>query len=476
MAANIVFILADDLGWRDLACFGSDFYESPNLDRLAGKGTRFTDGYAACPVCSPTRASALTGRYPARVGVTNYIDWGRKRHPLKGRVIDAPYVYELPKAEHNLARAMSAAGYRTWHVGKWHLGDPEFYPEQQGFDVNIGGCQWGMPLNGFFAPWGIPVIDDAHVPEGTYLDDWLTDRAIELIQQPSDQPFYLNLWYYAVHTPIHAHEQDIAYFREKAERMGIDTEPCFEERAYYPYSANRDQRVVHRTRQSDPVFAAMVFNLDRNVGRILDALETSGQAENTYTVFTSDNGGLSTGSWKAPTCNAPLANGKGWIEDGGTRVPYIVHGPGVQAGQACQEPVTTPDIYPTVLELAGLDPLPDQHVDGQSMAELLRGENAQRGPVFWHYPHYSNCGGHPGCSVRDGAYKFVREFDSGNEHLFNLAEDIGESDDLIAQLPDIADRLRDQLEAWLADVGAKIPQVNPDWSEDTYPTGCGPTV
>jgi len=473
---NILFILADDLGWRDLSCQGSDFYESPVLDRLAEEGVRFTDAYAACPVCSPTRASALTGRYPARVGVTNYIDWRRQRHPLKGQVIDAPYVYELPKSEYNLAQALGENGYRTWHVGKWHLGDPEFHPEKQGFDMNIGGNQCGMPIHGYFAPWKLPNLRGEDVPEGTYLDDWLTDRAIDLVQRPSDAPFFLNLWYYSVHTPIQAHGEDIRYFREKAESMGLNKENCFEEKDFYPYEERRHQRVPHRMRQSDPVYAAMIYNMDRNIGRVLDALRDTEKLDDTLVVFTSDNGGLSTNG-NAPTCNAPLANGKGWVEDGGTRVPLIVRHPrDANAGSVRDTPAITPDLYPTFLELAGMDPLPEQHVDGVSLAPLLRGAHLERGPIFWHYPHYSNCGGHPGCAVRDGDWKLTRLFDTGEKYLFNLREDIGETDNLLEKNPDKLRELAEALNHWLEDAGALFPAPNPDWSEDDHPPGCAPTV
>lgn len=473
---NILFILADDLGWRDLSCQGSTFHETPVLDCLAAEGSRFTDAYAACPVCSPTRASALTGRCPARVGVTNYIDWGRTRHPLKGKVIDAPYVYELPKSEYNYAKALKAGGYRTWHVGKWHLGDPDFYPEQQGFDLNIGGNQCGMPIHGYFSPWGLPNLPGDDVPEGTYLDDWLTDRAIELIREDRDEPFLLNLWYYAVHTPVHAHEADIQYFREKAKSMGLDTQPCFRDGACYPYEERKHERVPHRILQSDPVYAAMVYNLDRNVGRVLDALREAGKSDDTLVVFTSDNGGLST-SANAPSCNLPLANGKGWMEDGGTRVPLIVRYPeGNAAGTVQHEPTITPDFYPTFLELAGLDPLPEQHLDGVSLAPLLRGDSLRRGPIFWHYPHYSNCGGHPGCAVRDGDWKLSRRFDTGDSFLFNLREDIGETTNLLEKEPDKHRELSRALDHWLDDVGARFPAPNPDWSEADHPPGCAPTV
>ncbi len=469
---NIVFMLIDDMGWRDLGCYGSEFYESPNIDKLCEEGMKFTDAYAACPVCSPTRASLMSGKYPARVGVTNYIDWGRKHHPLKGRVIDAPYTYNLPLSEHSLASALKDEGYATWHIGKWHLGDDFSYPEKHGFDVNVGGCEWGMPINGYFAPWGLPVIDDSEIPEGTYLDDYLTDKAIDLIKN-ADGPFFLNMWFYAVHCPIHAKDEDIEYFRERAKRMGLDEKPFVDDEPYQ-YEKNYGRRIRRRTQQSSPEYAAMILNLDRNIGKLLDALKKKGVEDETVVMFTSDNGGLSTGG--APTCNFPLSKGKCWMEEGGTREPYIVRYPGiVKAGSVCDEPITSPDLYPTLLELAGVDLVPEQHVDGKSFAPLLRGEEMERGPVFWHYPHYGNAGGHPGSSVRLGDYKLIHFLDYDVLRLFNLKEDVGEERDLSDELPEKRDELFTLLKNWREDVGALLPQPNPDW-EERFAEGCSPTV
>ena len=474
---NVLFILIDDMGWRDLSCYGSTFYESPNIDRLFAEGMHFTDAYAACPVCSPTRASIMTGRYPARVGVTNYIDWQKKRHPLRGRVIDAPYIDHLPRSERSLAAALKDGGYAAWHVGKWHLGYADSYPEKHGFDVNIGGCEWGMPIHGHFSPWGLPNLPDENVPENTYLDDYLTDRAVDLLRnRDPGQPFYLNLSYYAVHAPVDAKEEDIQYFREKASRLGLDkAENVFREGDFHPYERSRDKRVVHRCIQSNPAFAAMVLNLDRNIGRVLEALSETGAADDTMIVFTSDNGGLSTSGKAPPTCNAPLAFGKGWVEEGGVREPLIVRWPGVvSAGSVCREPVTSPDFYPTILEACGRPLEPAQHVDGKSFMPALRGEPFERGPIFWHYPHYSNCGGHPGCSVRRGAYKLIEFFEDGHLELYDLCNDVGETKNLAGERPAIRDELLALLHEWQDDVGAVQMAPNPDWK--AYEEGVDPRV
>jgi len=458
---NIVFILIDDMGWRDLSCYGSTFYETPNIDRLAAEGVRFTDAYAACPVCSPTRASILTGRYPARVGVTNYIDWGHRMHPSKGRLIDAPYIDHLPLEEVCLARALKAGEYATWHIGKWHLGGPEFYPDRHGFDVNVGGCEYGMPIQGYFSPWNIPTLPDG--PRGEYLTDRLTNEAIRLIEQNDGRPFFLNLWYYSVHTPIQAPEEEVARFERKAKELGLDKIDPFEVGEHFPCEHKYHLRVTRRKLQSDPAYAGMVHRLDWNIGRLLDAIERVGQADNTIIFFTSDNGGLSTAEG-SPTCNAPLSEGKGWMYEGGTREPLIIKWPGViPGGTVCTAPVTSPDFYPTILEMAQLDLLPEQHCDGASMVPLLRGAQWDRGAMFWHYPHYGNQGGTPGCSVRLGDYKLIEFFEDGRQELYNLAEDIGEDTNLAGDDPSRTRELAEMLAAWRLEVQAKIPQPNPDY-------------
>lgn len=455
---NVLFILIDDLGWRDLACYGSSFYETPNLDRLAAEGMTFTDAYAACPVCSPTRASILTGRYPARVGVTNFIGGH-----ATGKLIDAPYIRQLPLEEYNLARALHAGGYATWHVGKWHLGESPYYPQHQGFDVNIGGCHMGHPHNGYFAPWNIEHLPDG--PDGEYLTDRLTDHAIHLIRShDGSKPFFLNLWHYAVHTPIQAKPEDIERFRQKARDLGLDTQPALVEGEPFPTEQKKHLRIKRRILQSDPAYAAMVWNLDWNIGRVVDALRETNQLDNTVILFTSDNGGLSTAEG-SPTCNHPLAEGKGWMYDGGTREPLIVRYPKlVQPGSTCGVPVTSPDFYPTLLDLAGLLPIPNQHCDGESLVPLLRGgDKIDRDAIFWHYPHYGNQGGTPACALRTGDWKLIEFFEDNRAELYNLRNDISEDHNLAADHPDLVHQLRTRLAHWRNQVQAKIPQPNPEW-------------
>ncbi len=466
---NILFILIDDLGWRDLTCYGSTFYETPNLDRLAAEGMRFTDAYASCPVCSPTRASLLTGKYPATVGITDWIDWTGQWHPQRGRLIEVPYLKGLPCSEVTVAQALREGGYRTWHVGKWHLGGPGHYPTDYGFEVNVGGCEWGMPQKGYFSPWSIPGMADA--APGTYLTDHLTDTAIDLIRQSDERPFFLHLSHYAVHTPIQAPPELVKKYEAKAKRLGLERIDPLRDGETFHTERMRDAVVKHRMLQSDLTYAAMMENLDTNIGRVLEALEDTGQAANTLVIFTSDNGGLATGGYwegeSAPTCNLPLQAGKGWMYDGGTREPYLVRWPGrVSPDSVCRTPITSPDLYPTLLEAAGLPLRPEQHVDGVSFLPALGGAaDFNRGPLFWHYPHYGNQGGTPGCSIREGDWKLIEFFEDGSLELYDLSGDLGETRNLAAEQPEIAGRLHARLVAWRQRVEAKIPQPNPEWKE-----------
>ncbi|MBD3182308.1 sulfatase-like hydrolase/transferase [Candidatus Poribacteria bacterium] len=455
---NFVFILIDDLGWKDLACCGSEFYLTPNLDKLRDEGVRFTNAYASCPVCSPTRASIMTGKYPATVGVTNYIA-GNER----GKVIGAPYTKHLPLEEKSLASALKDGGYNTWHVGKWHLGGEPYWPEKHGFDINVAGCHWGMPSKGYFSPWGNPKLEDG--PEGEYLTDRLTDEAIKLIENNDGNPFYLNMCYYSVHIPIQAKQDRIEKHTQRVKDMGLDKEKTFEEGEFFPCEHKKDRHVIRRLIQSDPKYAAMIDSLDENIGRLIKAIEDSDQKDNTVIVFTSDNGGLATAEG-SPTCNAPLSEGKGWMYEGGTREPLLISWPEViEPGSTCDIPVTSPDFYPTFLEIAGLDLIPQQHCDGVSILPLLKGNNSlDRDAIFWHYPHYGNQGGSPGCSVRCGDYKLIEFFEDGKLELYNLVEDEKEDNNLAQDMPQKTKELHEMLVDWRESVNARIPEPNPDYN------------
>lgn len=449
---NLVLILIDDLGWRDLGCTGSDFYETPHIDALAAQGVWFTDAYAASSVCSPSRASMLTGKHPTRVGITDWIGG----HGV-GALADVPYLHALPENEYSVARALRDAGYRTWHVGKWHLGDGRSAPTRHGFDLNIGGSHVGHPPS-YFSPYGLGGLTDG--PAGEYLTDRLTDEAIALIESADDRPFFLNLWHYAVHTPIQSPPALIDKYEAKLN--GRDVAGDIVEGEEMTAWHLRGRRVRRRIAQSDTGYAAMIENLDDNIGRLMDALRRTGKADDTIIVFTSDNGGLSTAEG-SPTCNLPLREGKGWIHDGGTRVPLIVVDPRVEGSGRTSDAITsTPDIYPTLLELAGLDALPAQHIDGTSLARVVRDEPGHVAPpVYWHYPHYANQGGKPTVAVRHGALKLVRDLETGVQRLFDIAADPGETTDLAASGPDSVAELAAGLDAWLLDVGAILPRRNP---------------
>ena len=464
MQPNIILILIDDMGWRDLGCYGSTFYETPNLDRLAADGMLFTDAYAACPVCSPTRASLMTGKYPATLGITDWIDWAGAIHPARGKLIDVPYLKELPLTEETIATTLRKGGYATWHVGKWHLGDHGHHPEDHGFDRNIGGCKLGSPVPGdYFSPYAVPGLADA--PDGEYLTDRLTDEAIRLIADHDyTQPFFLNFWHYAVHTPIQAKQAEIDKYVAKAKALGLDLIEPFAEGDFFPTEHKKHLHIQRRLLQSDPVYAAMVENLDWNIGRLLESLAKQGIADNTVVIFTSDNGGLATAEG-SPTCNAPLAEGKGWMYEGGTREPLLIKWPGViKPGSRCEVPVTSPDFYPTLLAMAGL-PLPQPAaIEGVDFTALLQGAAAlDRAAIFWHYPHYGNQGGTPGSAVRSGDYKLIEFFEEARLELYNLRTDLSEEHNLVAEEPQITAQLHHLLRDWRAAVEAKLPAPNPDY-------------
>jgi len=450
---NIVFILADDLGWSDLTTYGSSFYETPNLDRLAAQGVRFTQAYAACSVCSPTRASLLTGRYPARLGLTDWIP-GRPDRPDQ-KLARAPLLNQLPLEEVTLAEVFRAAGYRTGFIGKWHLGeDAKYFPDQQGFDVNIAGCGKGHPPS-YFSPYGISTLADG--PAGEHLDDRLTYEAIKFVGEAAakGQPFLLYLSHYAVHTPLQAKPELIAKYQAKLAAHAMPA-PAI---AQHPQDGNT--RVV----QSHPTYAAMVESLDTSVGRLVAKLDELGLRENTIVVFTSDNGGLSTAEG-SPTSNLPLRAGKGWAYEGGVREPLIVSWPRhLPAGRTSDAIVTSPDFFPTLLDLAGLPAEPRLHADGASFAPGLRDPAVRPAdrPIYWHYPHYSNQRGRPNSAMRDGRWKLIEWLETGRMELFDLSADPGEAHDLAAEHPDTIAALGAKLNAWRTSVGARMPTPNPNY-------------
>lgn len=451
---NVIFILMDDLGWTDLTCYGSSFYETPNLDRLAAQGMRFTSAYAACNVCSPTRASIMTGKYPARLGLTDWIP-GRSDNPQQKLNRPVP-LDRLPLAELTLAEAFKQGGYTTAFIGKWHLGGEGFLPQDQGFDLNIGGNSRGSPPS-YFPPYNLPGLPDG--PKEEYLTDRLTDEALKFMAREQSRPFLLYLSHYAVHNPQQAKPGLVEKYRAKLARRTPAAGPELRP------EGDRQNRQV----QNQPVYAAMVESMDDSVGRIMRQLAALGLERNTVVVFTSDNGGLST-SEGLPTSNLPLRAGKGWHYEGGVREPAIVSWPGVtQPGSTCDAPLISTDYYPTLLEITGLPARPQQHVDGVSFVPLLKGGTRPERPLFWHYPHYSNQGGRPGGAVRLGSYKLIEWFEDIRVELFDVTKDIGEQRDLAATMPQKVAELRGLLHRWRATVGARMPVPNPDYDPNAPP-------
>ncbi|MBM4020125.1 MAG: sulfatase [Planctomycetes bacterium] len=443
MRVNLVFILMDDLGQRDLGCYGSTFYETPNLDRLAAQGMRFTSAYAACPVCSPTRASIMAGKYPARLNLTNYIAGMRK-----GKLIPPEYLLYMPLEEFTLAEAFKEAGYATCFIGKWHMGGEPYGPDKQGFDVKIASTAGGAPRS-YFSPYNLKDLADG--PPGEYLTDRLTDEALKFLDSAKDKPFLLYLSHYAVHIPLQAKKDVTVRYEAKAAALPPQ-EPRF-----LP-----EGDVQARQVQDHPVYAAMVQSMDESVGRVMRKLDELGLADRTAVIFMSDNGGLSTAEG-TPTSNVPLRAGKGWLYEGGIREPLIIKWPGVtRPGSTCVAPVTSTDFYPTMLEMAGLPPRPGQHCDGVSIVPLLKGGQAlPRKAIFWHYPHYSNQGGGPSGAVRAGDLKLIEFYEDGRAELYNVRDDIGEKNDLAARMPERAAELKAMLADWRKEVGAKMPAPAP---------------
>lgn len=444
---NIVFFLADDLGWRDLGCFGSTFYETPNLDGLAATGMKLTGAYAACPVCSPTRASILTGKYPPRTGITDYIHPGGGNQPenwrRKTKLLPAPYRDHLALDEVTLAEALRAKGYATFFAGKWHLGREGHWPEDQGFDVNVGGIEHGGPYGGkkYFSPYGNPRLPDG--PDGEHLPDRLAAEACAFLERNRDRPNFIYLSFYSVHTPLMARRDLEEKYTAKRGRLGVAEE----------WGRERGRKV--RLVQGHAVYAGMVEALDLAVGKMLDKIDALGLTGDTAVFFTSDNGGLST-SEGHPTSNLPLRGGKGWMYEGGIREPTIVRVPGVtRPGSSTGGYLTSTDFLPTVLEIAGVDRAPRS--DGMSFLPLLRGGEWERGPIFWHYPHYGNQGGAPSGAVRDGRWKLIEWYEDGALELFDLEADPGEASNLAAARPRKAAALKTALSTWRQEVGAIMP-------------------
>lgn len=467
-STNVVFILVDDLGYMDVGFNNPQtFYETPHLNTLAADAVRFSAAYAACPVCSPTRSSILTGQYPARTRNTDYFGGPNGREILpedpkdltgadwknagKRPVLPAPYLNHLSTDHTTLAEALKAKGYATMHAGKWHLGGEGSLPTDHGFDINLGGTHGGGPgQKGYFSPYNNPHLPDG--PKGEHLPDRLATEVAKFITAHKQDPFFVYLPFYSVHTPLAGRPDLVEKYEAKRKQLGL--------KASFAPEPPRENRTV----QEHAVYAAMVDAMDQAVGKVLKALEDNGLREDTIVVIFSDNGGLST-SEGSPTCNLPYRAGKGWTYEGGVREPLLVSWPGhAKGGTTCDAPVISTDFYPTLLELLGLDPMPNQHVDGTSFAKLLDDPSAkhERAPLFWHYPHWGNQGGIPNSAIRDGDWKLIRYYWNKEPELFHLAKDPGETTNLATTESRKFHELSGKLDAFLRDTDALLPFKNPN--------------
>ncbi len=493
---NIVLFLVDDLGWRDLGCYGSEFYETPAIDRFASASVRFTEAYAACHVCSPTRASIVTGKHPARLHLTDWLP-GRKDFSFQ-RLKNVQTPQQLPLAEITIAEALREHGYRTAHIGKWHLGEDPYGPLQQGFDLQIPNWNKGWPKAGYLSPFE---MDQLESKPGDYLTDRLTDEAENFMAANPDQPFFLYMSHFAVHDPIEGRGDLVSKYQQKAKTLDRPRDPAYvlegnpdsdhtlsrrqldsrlHDSRWSGYRVLPDRMIKVKQHQDNVQFAAMVESMDQSLDRLLSKLDRMGIADNTIVILFSDNGGMSCANFGNPnrvvnrdsldrafaTSNSPLRGGKGWLYEGGIRVPMIIHWPGHgQRGTVCEIPVMSTDLYPTILEMAGLASMPKQHLDGASIASLVDGSGEiDREALYWHFPHYSNHGMQsPGGAIRAGDYKLLEYFENGSIELFNLRDDAGEQVDLSETEPALATRLRQMLHRWRLEVSAQLMTENPQF-------------
>ncbi len=443
---NFVFILCDDLGVMDIGVEGSEFHETPHIDDLAARGMRFTQGYATCQVCSPSRASIMTGKFPARHGITDWIGaatmWNWKRN---GKVLPADYNHHLDHDDTTIAESLKAAGYNTFFAGKWHLGTTGSHPNDHGFDINKGGTRSGSPRS-YFSPYRNPELKDG--PPGESLPIRLANETGEFIRANRDQPFFAFLSFYSVHGPIQTSETLWKKYRDKAT----------------PRTGSRfiiDRTLPVRQVQDCPIYGGMMESMDDAVGIVTKTLDELKLSENTVVIFTSDNGGVSSGDAFA-TSNLPLRGGKGRQWEGGIREPFYVVAPGVaKPGSTSSTPVTGADFYPTMLELAGLPLNKKQHADGQSLVPLLKGQSIANRPLYWHYPHYGNQGGEPSSIIRRDNWKLIHYWEDDRNELYNLQSDPYEKRDVINDNEQLAAEMYDQLIGYLGEVGARIPARDP---------------
>jgi arylsulfatase A-like enzyme len=446
---NFVFFLVDDMGMMDLGTYGSTFHETPNIDQLAKTGMKFNYGYAACPVCSPTRASIMTGRHPVRVDITDWIPGSANRKTNK--LIHPEDRDNLALKEVTIAEELKSHGYQTFFAGKWHLGSEGHWPTDQGFDINIAGHHRGSPPGGYYAPWNNPTLEAKKKDE--YLTERLTEESIRFLEKRDlDKPFLLYLSYYNIHTPIQAYRKHIGHYQKKAEKFSGAT------------PTEQEHSGQTRMRQDNPALASMVSAVDDSVGTLIAKLDELGLSDDTVVIFFADNGGLSTKPKMGPGSNSPLRAGKGWLYEGGVREPAIIRAPGVtNPGSVSDQPIVSMDFFPTMLELAGLPHKPNLHADGRSLLPELTGKKGKPRPLYWHYPHYHGSTWKPGASIRDGDWKLIKFYDQEKVELYNLKKDPSEKKDLAKKNSAKAKELESKLIAWQKQMNAKLPKPNPNY-------------
>lgn len=448
---NVVFILVDDLGLVDLGVTGSGYYETPNIDKLAKEGMIFTHGYAASRVCSPSRASIMTGKFTARHGITDWIgaasgeNW--REHERYDKLLPAEYVHNLSQQDVSLAEAMKNKGYKTFYSGKWHLGNKGSYPENHGFDINVGGWDKGSPIGGYFSPWNNPKLENK--VDGENLSMRLANETASFIKENKDHSFFAFLSFYAVHGPIQTTNEKWTKYREKSINNGI---------AEHGYKMERVLPI--RQVQDNPIYAGLVESMDDAVGVVLKALSDEGIQDETIVIFTSDNGGVASGD-SFSTSNLPLRGGKGYQWEGGIREPYFIKVPWLKGSTKSNYPVSGTDFYPTILDLVGIEAMPNQHIDGISLLPILEGEDMKiKRPLYWHYPHYGNQGGDPSSIIQEDGWKLIHYWEDGHNELYKLSADIGEGTNLAEKYPVRTTELRTKLLKWLTDVGANLPETD----------------
>ena len=444
---NVIFILVDDLGWKDLGYSGSEFYETPNLDKFSKESFEFTSAYSASSVCSPTRASIMTGKHPARVNITDWIPGvDPKNRPLLG----PKDLHQLPLNETTVAEKLRDNGYKTFYAGKWHLGSKGYYPEDNGFDINIGGFEKGSPMGGYYSPYKNPKLIDG--PKDEYLTDRLTNESISFLENHNqDQPFLLFLSFYNVHTPIQPNLDHVDYYKNKLDNSANNEVITRKE--------GDAQTVINQVNYN---YASMIHAMDENVGKLIESLKKNDLYENSLIIFSSDNGGLSTQRRVAPTSVTPLRAGKGYLYEGGIRIPQLIKTPGQKVNKKINQVTVSYDLFPTILDYAGIKN--NNLIDGKSLFPVFNDHvKLERNEVFWHFPHYHGSLWKPGSALRVGDYKLIHFYESSQSELYNLKEDIGEKNDLSLIYPQKTKELLNRLIILKEEMNANNVEVNPNF-------------